>query len=176
MIIQLWNWWNGRFWWFWQRLWRWPNRNLGGWGWSTKLSKTILEAPRKWSLEAASGKPEKGNEHSGKVETNLTAEAEPENEGESASTFWKENILTEQRILNGKTIFVIVAMWINYYYSAGRLKTQYAAENTASRRYFDEVEPLGPVVVLSNFECEAAMTLIDASATKHARKVIIVCI
>ena len=54
--------------------------------------------------------------------------------------------------------------------------TQYAAENSASRMYFDEVEPLGQLVVLRNFESQAAMTLIDKVATEEARKVIMLLI
>ena len=42
--------------------------------------------------------------------------------------------------------------------------------------YSDEVEPLGQLVVLRNFESQAAMTLIDKVATEEARKVIMLLI
>ena len=38
--------------------------------------------------------------------------------------------------------------------------------------YSDEVEPLGQLVVVRNFESQAAMTLIDKVSTEEARKVI----
>ena len=105
----------------------------------TKLSKRRLEARRKSPLDVASGKSVHDTEISDEKRRTLQ-------EREAVSSFLKENILTEQRILNGKNILVIIAMWINYYYSAGRLRlfkeTQYAVENTASRRYFDEIKLL----------------------------------
>ncbi len=119
-----------------------------------------------------------GSEDDSDDESRLLSEVEPSTENEKhASTELKENLLNEeQRILNGKKIF-----YLNYCFLlcifclAGRFRlfkeTQYAHATAASRRYFDEVEPLGPTVVLRNFECQAAMTLIDDCATQQARKV-----